>query len=55
LELGMENDKGNMIKMTKHLKKLESYGCLSTVKEGRMKKIQLTMIGSSISEVLKKV
>jgi len=55
LELGLENDKGNMIKMSKYLKKLESYGCLSTVKEGRMKKIRLTMIGSSISEVLKNV
>ncbi len=55
LELGLENDKGNMIKMSKYLKKLESYGCLTTVKEGRMKKIHLTMIGSSISEVLKNV
>ena len=55
LKLGLENDKGNMIKMSKYLKKLESYGCLTTVKEGRMKKIQLTMIGSSISEVLKNI
>ncbi len=55
LELGLENEKGNMIKMSKHLKKLESYGCLTTVKEGRMKKIHLTMIGSSISEVLKNI
>lgn len=55
LELGLENDKSNMIKMSKHLKKLESYGCLTTVKEGRMKKVQLTMIGSSISEVLKNI
>jgi len=55
VELGLENDKANMIKMSKHLKKLESYGCLMTVKEGRMKRIQLTMIGSSISEVLKNV
>jgi len=54
-ELGLENEKGNMIKMSKHLKKLESYGCLTTVKEGRMKRIQLTMIGSSISEVLKNI
>ena len=55
LELGLENDKANMIKISKYLKKLESYGCLTTVKVGRMKKIQLTMIGSSISEFLKNI
>ena len=55
LELGMENNKGSMIKMSKLLNKLHRYGCLSTVKEGRVKKIKLTMIGSSISEVLKNI
>jgi len=55
LELGMENNKGNMIKMSKLLNKLHRYGCLSTVKEGRVKKIKLTMIGSSVSEVLKNI
>jgi len=55
LELGMENNKGNMIKMSKLLNKLHSYGCLSTIKEGRVKRIKLTMIGSSISEVLKNI
>jgi hypothetical protein len=53
LELGLTNEKGNMIKMSKLLDKLERYGCITTKKEGRIKKIQLTMIGSSISEVLK--
>jgi hypothetical protein len=51
----MENNKGNMIKMSKLLNKLHRYGCLSTVKEGRVKKIKLTLIGSSVSEVLKNV
>jgi hypothetical protein len=55
LEMGMQNNKGNMIKMSKLLNKLHRYGCLSTVKEGRVKKIKLTMIGSSISEVLKNI
>jgi len=55
LELGMENNKGNMIKMSKLLNKLHRYGCLSTEKEGRVKKIKLTMIGSSVSEVLKNI
>ncbi len=55
LELGMENNKGNMIKMSKLLNKLHRYGCLSTIKEGRVKKIKLTLIGSSVSEVLKNI
>lgn len=55
MELGLPNDKGNMIKMTKLLKKLENYGCITTKKEGRLKKVNLTVIGSSLSEVLKKV
>ena len=53
LELGLENNKGNMIKISKLLNKLQRYGCLFTIKEGRVKKVKLTMIGSSISEVLK--
>jgi predicted transcriptional regulator len=53
LELGMTNEKGNMIKMSKLLDKLERYGCIKTKKEGRLKKVELTMIGSSISNVLK--
>ncbi len=55
MELGLPNDKGNMIKMTKLLKKLENYGCVTTKKEGRLKKVNLTVIGSSLSEVLKTV
>jgi len=55
MQLDMSNDKGNMIKMTKLLKKLENYGCITTKKEGRIKKINLTLIGSSLSEVLKNV
>lgn len=55
LELNMEDNKGNMIKMSKLLKKLERYGCVTTKKKGRSKEIKLTMIGSSISEVLKGV
>ena len=55
LELGMQTNKGNMIKMSKLLNKLQRYGCLSTIKEGRVKKIKLTMIGSSVSEVLKNI
>ncbi len=55
IELGMQNNKGSMIKMSKLLNKLQRYGCLSTVKEGRVKKIKLTMIGSSVSEVLKNI
>ncbi len=53
LELGMTNEKGNMIKMSKLLDKLERYGCIRTEKKGRLKKIKLTMIGSSIAGVLK--
>jgi len=55
MDLGLPNDKGNMIKMTKLLKKLENYGCVTTKKEGRLKKVNLTVIGSSLSEVLKNV
>jgi hypothetical protein len=55
MQLGIPNDKGNMIKMTKLLKKLENYGCVTTKKEGRIKKINLTVIGSSLSEILKNV
>jgi hypothetical protein len=55
LELGLENNKGNMIKISKLLNKLQRYGCLSTIKEGRVKKVKLTMIGSSVSEVLKNI
>jgi len=53
--LDLPNNKGNMIKMTKLLKKLENYGCVTTRKEGRLKKVNLTVIGSSLSEVLKNV
>jgi predicted transcriptional regulator len=53
LELGMTNEKGNMIKISKLLDKLERYGCITTKKEGRIKKVELTMIGTSIAEVLK--
>ena len=55
LELGLTNEKGNMIKISKLLDKLESYGCITTLKEGRLKKVHLTLIGSSISEVLKEI
>jgi len=53
LELGLTNEKGNMIKISKLLGKLERYGCIDTKKEGRIKTVNLTLIGSSISEVLK--
>ena len=54
VELGLNNEKGNMIMIGKLLDKLERYGCITTKKEGRIKKIELTVMGSSIAEVLNK-
>jgi len=52
LELELENEKGNMIMIGKLLDKLERYGCITTKKEGKIKKIELTMIGNVIAEII---
>jgi len=54
LEIGLPNTKGTMIKMSKLIDKLEKYGCVKTEKEGRIKKVTLTMIGKSLAEVFQK-
>ncbi|MBR9679297.1 MAG: hypothetical protein GON13_03445 [Nanoarchaeota archaeon] len=49
--MGWEESRSNVIRFSKFLNRLEKYGCVKTVRNGREKKVELTPLGKVISKL----
>jgi len=50
-EMNMQTTKSNVIRFSKIINKLEKHGCLTTKRNGREKRVKITPLGKTITEL----